>query len=340
MSRTLSTYEIEWSIYWYETMIQLPEKRNRLPKYYDLCKNPNLIPAVVKKYPNHDWCWRTLSRNISINLDFILENMDKPWDWNEISANSAITFEDVISHQELPWSWNGLTFNKNMIEHISTHSYLPWNWKSLSINTLININLVLENVDKPWNWESLSINSAIKNADILNHPELPWREYYVNLERNLRSHEEEDDEDDEEEEDNPTTLEEYIEGLTEPLNYYALSYKPFLTFDFVLQNVDKSWSWNALSYHINITMKDIYTHPELPWNWNFVFLNKNITLEIIIAYIDHKYMPSPFDNLLTESKKSFIRTREREDAIKNLQILKNKFDEVPSEIFVFISDFL
>jgi hypothetical protein len=87
-------------------------------------------------------------------------------------------------------------------------------------------------------------------------------------------------------------------------------------------------------------MEHIEAHPDLPWNWSLVFVNKNLTFEVIHKHIHKCYVVSLFDHLLIESKKQFIRKREREDNLVNLELVKRDKLTFPTELFEFVSDFL
>ena len=57
--------------------------------------------ARIKKYPDKDWCWKQLSKNPNITMEFIEKYPNKPWDWNWISSNPNVTMEFIDKYPEV-----------------------------------------------------------------------------------------------------------------------------------------------------------------------------------------------------------------------------------------------
>lgn len=74
---------------------------------------------------------------------------------------------------------------------------------------------------------------------------------------------------------------EFIKKYINKLNVSHLSHHPNLTFDIVLDNMDKKWCWISLTQHSNITFDMVLKYPDLPWCPDRLSLNPNITADIM-----------------------------------------------------------
>ena len=68
--------------------------------------------------------------------------------------------------------------------------------------------------------------------------------------------------------------------------YDSLSSNPNLTWEYVKENRDRSWSWFRLSGNSCITMDIVNDNPNEPWDYKGLSLNPNITWEIIQSLPD------------------------------------------------------
>ena len=83
--------------------------------------------------------------------------------------------------------------------------------------------------------------------------------------------------------DNPNiSFEVILNSLDKKWDWGLLSKHPKLTFDFILNHLDYNWSWVHISIHSNITFENIIEHLELNWIWEYVCYNENITIKNII----------------------------------------------------------
>jgi hypothetical protein len=79
-----------------------------------------------------------MSKNETLNIEFVKKNLDKDWNWSYLSKN--IKLEDIINNQEL-----------------------PWDYKWVSRNKTLSFKYILQNMDKKWDWRSIFNNNGIKN---------------------------------------------------------------------------------------------------------------------------------------------------------------------------------
>lgn len=73
----------------------------------------------------------------------------------------------------------------------------------------------------------------------------------------------------------------FIKKNIDKLNIWNISYHPNLTFDIVLNNLNKKWCWVSLTQHQNITFDIVSKHRELFWCTDRLSFNPNITADII-----------------------------------------------------------
>jgi hypothetical protein len=54
--------------------------------------------------------------------------------------------------------------------------------------------------------------------------------------------------------------------------------------DFVVDNLDKPWSWYGLSINPNITFEFVYENPNRPWDWYSLSTYRNMLLSSMDLY--------------------------------------------------------
>ena len=89
------------------------------------------------------------------------------------------------------------------------------------------------------------------------------------------------------------------EVLSHPkIEFLYLSCNPNITWDIVIENIEKPWNWYRISMNPNITWEIVRGNSELPWDWHGVSVNPNITWEIIrdnsdIPWVWHELSKHP-----------------------------------------------
>ena len=77
--------------------------------------------ADILDHPELKWDWTSVSQNLSVTMNIVLSNIDKPWNWGCLSGHRNITMSDIESHMDLAWVWNFVSWNPNetmtMISH-------------------------------------------------------------------------------------------------------------------------------------------------------------------------------------------------------------------------------
>jgi hypothetical protein len=261
-------------------------------KWYYISMNYSITLKFIKKYKDQ-LNWKMLSKDANFDKYYIDSKL--PWDIKTLSRNDTLPLQYVLDYPEEKWNWNNLSINivatpKEFQENIN----LPWNFENLSSNTNINMKLVLDNINKDWNFFSLSSNSAIKITDIEKNINLPWDYINISYNDNLTS-------------SNIEFIIEHINNgwsweriningiiklsdlelypqLTKTPNFYQhFSNNPNLTVEYIEENINKNWDWNSISNNRNFTLYDIIYGIVSNFKWNYRYLsnNPNLTYDFI-----------------------------------------------------------
>jgi hypothetical protein len=139
-------------------------------------------------------CQYEISKNISLNLDTILENPDIQWDIGGLSANTNITFKEVLDHIDLAWVWRDVSKYVGLtIQDVLRNSKLPVDILTLADDpsTPHHIKLMYarlddkhkqrlreENLNRPRTLPLdvffLAENPNISFQDMIDTPQLKW----------------------------------------------------------------------------------------------------------------------------------------------------------------------
>lgn len=140
-----------------------------------------------------------------------------------------------------------------------------WDWGDLVRNPNITLDYIDKHPKLPWRLNyNLSYNPNINIDYVLRHPEInwDWEELSCNPGISLR------------------IIEEYPDLKW---NWYYITKHPYLTIEFILNNLNKINF--CLGKSQNITMEEIEDHPELNWNDAEITENPNITIDYAIHNI-------------------------------------------------------
>lgn len=148
---------------------------------------------IIQQLDKYDWDFHSLSKNTSINSDYlILNKYKKHWDWDCISLysdyfiglnrdkrklksfqqnlnflllsqreNTGLTERIIADFIENKWDWDALSGNSSIQfskEFIVEHNEKNWNWSKLSIRNDIKFDneTLVKLSDKEWDWEAIS----------------------------------------------------------------------------------------------------------------------------------------------------------------------------------------
>lgn len=269
-----------------------------------------------------------LSRTASWQV--IHNNLDLRWMWDQVSVNPNITWDIISSHPELTWDYLEMIGNPNITIDIILDNFKKFlsNVRGMldegyeeamlwsNISEKLHLTYEVLKMDLPWNYNSMSDNKTLPMQYVIDHPELEWdllalaiggratREVFNAISgRNLTGYE------------LGTRFDpsEVSDDSNHPFKWYNISGNPWLTSDFVKDNLQKDWNYYALSMNpalnlelasllkdklnwflvsqsIWVTLELVLKHPELPWNWYGISLNQNISWQDVA-----KNMNRPWD---------------------------------------------
>lgn len=238
--------------------------------YSYLFSNHNIdIDELI--YYNRLIDYNSLSRNNSITIDFILNNINKPLNFYDISLNAKITLNDVLGNPQVKWDYIFVYINQNITLEECEVLYnrkLINHWYDISEKiTYGDIDFILRHKDKKWDWKLLS--SRIDVRDIIQHLDLPWKWDRIS--------------------ENPTlSLKIIVDNPHLPWNWENIGYNPCITIKFILDNKDKNWDWYCVSINPSITADDILTIKDIPWDIDALQYNEFKYSKILIDHHIHK----------------------------------------------------
>jgi hypothetical protein len=222
---------------------------------------------IKERLNNYPWNYYRLSDHIPLYI--MLDNLDKPWSislhmhtdltWNNIKKFSNVGTELYSKH-------NCITF-----DIIKNNPDYPWHWTSISSsNKNITWQIILNNLDYPWNWDALIrfkpiTWDIIKEYREIFNKKLNWSVLGV------------------------IDIELFKNMPDLNYDYGYLSCNKNLTWDIILNNIEKPWSWYGLSINPCITFDIVVNNLDLPWDWESLSLNPNITWKIILNNIDYPW---------------------------------------------------
>ena len=179
---------------------------------------------ILLKQPNINW--KKLSCNVNLNINHTLANPKKPWDWFQLTKRPDIaTLENLLKYSGkgkicLDWCSRGIHMNPGItIEMMKKHfpRYLDNMW-----NLCRNPNITMDMIPS-WSKtyvyiDNGQINFIIRGSKIV------------------------------------------IDFLNKYLVYFKpyikeASMDPYITMEFIEQNLDKKWDWDLIALNPNVTWK-------------------------------------------------------------------------------------
>ena len=240
-----------------ETIQNIVEANITQWNYDSLSMNPTLTIDFIKKNPTQNWNWREISKNKSIGILDIQNNLNLPWDWNAVSANPNLTMSFIDTNLHYGWNWPEISNNKTIsLEFIRNHISKNWSWTNLSRNPFLTDEFIDEFCHKPWSWIQMS---TIENP-------LP---VFKTLEKNLFSRQWSSLS------NNAYVTPRVIELNSQiPWNWTNVSKNKSISLEYIESNPLKQWDWsNGISRNPNLTVDFVKKH--FQQKFNFVALSEN-----------------------------------------------------------------
>lgn len=139
----------------------------------------------IEENPMRPWIYQSLSFHKDITIDYVIDHPALPWTYYDLSKHKNITLNDILDNPELPWNYTSLGANPNITLDMIQEYDLPWDFNiGVSNNPNLNIEFVLNNIDKKWNWDYISEKVATENA-VRMYPALPWNFNNLTINSNI-----------------------------------------------------------------------------------------------------------------------------------------------------------
>ena len=161
----LENYNQEWNWEGLFDKIEKSNLENLLENNIELIKkfskNKNLDEKILKKYPNFDWDWDEISKNINISWKFI---------------------EEMIKEKNISFNFIYLSCNPIInCDIINKNINLDWKWYWVSTNSNLNWEFVYKNLDKNWDWSNLSRNQMdLWRHEFIKRKKIKYKKLYIN----------------------------------------------------------------------------------------------------------------------------------------------------------------
>ena len=196
---------------------------------------------------DQDWDYTQLMKNPNLELNLVLEHLDKPWDMNELSylIKDDDTFKDfniIEDNVSLPWDFIIISQHKNVtVDILRQYSKIPWNYYSLTRD--IDFDLIIENIDLPWDFKYLSTHPDLNNEILKQNIDLDWDFKYIS--------------------DN--VCDGYKDNIVELVllfpdkdwSFYGLSCNKYISNDVVEKLIDKNWHFGQMGLSINSSIMEL-----------------------------------------------------------------------------------
>jgi hypothetical protein len=229
--------------------------------YWQYSSNPNITIHDILAVDDLDWF--ELSRNLSIPIQYIIDNSGRPWQWYFVTRRNDVTIAMIMEYRELPWDRYATS---RKITSLPGPEGLELEWIALSRTLHLTIDLIRCHIDK-WLWREVSFNDSL-TIDIV----LEYSHHFNRIDGlSIRS---------------GITIDMVVANPQIPWNWIVMGVSPYITIDMIKTYPGLPWSWPEISANPAISMDDIRNNPGLPWDGKGLSSNPNITAAFIISRPD------------------------------------------------------
>jgi len=111
-----------------------------------MSRNHSLPLKFIEENINENWYWggSGISENHNLTIDFIKKHIDKKWCWYSISLNSNIKMKDIVRNFDLPWKWDYISLNPNITLQFIEKYFFKLNPNYLAHNSFHYQNYLLQ----------------------------------------------------------------------------------------------------------------------------------------------------------------------------------------------------
>jgi hypothetical protein len=155
-------------------------KYEYMANIFTIIRNPNVpFPIALELFntlnvPSTSPRYSTISDNLSITISDIKKNPEIQWNYNSLSKNPNMT-------------WKFIEETINNIEYKTLDKDKKWDFKyTLSRNPCITFDIVANNLEYKWGIEYLSENPNITLKIVRDNPDLEWDTYMLTKNINIK----------------------------------------------------------------------------------------------------------------------------------------------------------
>jgi len=267
----------DWSEYLYDLLLKKINNNFNIEKNFihnNIFSNKNFDLIFFFKHPELKIDYELLSYNPNITYEYIVEN--KYFLWNNIILNKR--FGKNIKNYMINYKYYN-DLHRFYIFDILYEIYESWEnikyieqnynhkirYQLLSMNKNISWDIIINNIDKDWNFEYLIIYNETITIDIILNNKIYFNNYCLKLLSKNKS----------------IKWIDIVKHNKIEWNYQDLSLNPNITFDIVLNNLDKKWCFHRLSSNPNITIDIIIQYNQFNWSMYWYSYNPKIKLNDI-----------------------------------------------------------
>jgi hypothetical protein len=219
------------------------------------------------KYDNIQ-VYNTISSKIGENLIKLIDTYSLGLQyWNCIIRNPHISIDLVEKYYDKPWNLAEFSKNPNItIEFIDRHPEIKWNWWEISEKITLSMRLLDKYSKRPWNWRQICNNRTL-TMEIFQKYLIHRDSLSANwLELSSKPF---------------ITMEFIEENMKLPWDWWGISMNPNLTIEFIQKYHYMSWDWERISCNLNISLNTIELFSDFPWNWSMISRRPDISIEFI-----------------------------------------------------------
>lgn len=251
---------------WFEfKMIYEDMFRDVTLNYNFLSLHECVTPEVVIDNPHIPWCFKALSSNPNITIDFIFKYRHREWNWDSLTMNENIRLKDIFNNEELPFNMDLISSNLSITEkEMKEYGY----YENGYMNSNISMGFLLRNKDKfKYSWFKWKVAASEKkdvSYDLMfRYPRFDWNCGLGN--KNF----------------DPNMM---IEWRNYNFDKEAFSYNPNIRYDTIKKYNNVRWNWKEISRNIKHIEDYVNNEDDSRWDKSQIVFNPNITLEIIRDY--------------------------------------------------------
>lgn len=129
-SDIIANLDLPWSFYFIRDVKNAMNfiKNNNKTWNWEYLSEHIPIDEIIKN-PYLPWCYKTMSSNITITMNFIKSTSFYIFNWDSLSENPAITMNDIENNPDFPWNYEFISSNPNLtFVFLDKHSDKNWDY--------------------------------------------------------------------------------------------------------------------------------------------------------------------------------------------------------------------